>query len=100
MAIQELALFPRRSWSAAQGFVGTRKWVLTKDEDVDDFIGKLCDPETGHWPGDPNSVPILIQEGALDDKIDIRGGSPFGKLPRYNATLVVAQYQFLLWVLT
>jgi hypothetical protein len=79
----------------AQGLVGTRKWVIRDPARVRRFVSRIC---RGHWPGNPNTVPIQVQVGPFDEKIKIAGGNVFrNTLPRYNATLVVAQYQLLMF---
>ena len=97
MAVHELAVFPQYTLSSGQGRVGTRKWVLTGGEDVNAFVGRVC---ASHWPGDANTRPVMVQVGAVDEKLLIKdntGGGPGSPLPQFKETLVVAQYQFLLF---
>jgi len=93
--IQEVPTFPLITLSASQGKIGTRKWILDPTDDIDNFVRRAC---KSHWPKDPNTVPIQIQVGALDDRlrIDSTDSDPFGILPQLGKILVVVQYQFLL----
>ncbi len=110
MAIRELAFFPQITLSEGQGLLGTRKWVLDHDDDLDRFLRIISH---SHFPWYPDAVPISIQAGAFfDDAIIKRDDSwwspvgavvpgsnlqpryyeDLGELPRYNEMLVVAQY--------
>ena len=96
--IKELPVFPQFTLSSAQGRVGTRKFVLTAEENLSDFIGRAC---ASNWPGDANTVPVLIHVGLQSDPPRISGGigtstsNTLGNLLVFGETLVVVQYQFL-----
>lgn len=104
MAIRELATFPQITLSESQGMIGTRRWTLNYDDDLDTFLGYVC---TSHFPGWRDSLLVQVQSGALWDEVvtkpdprrnesgDITSWRAFedmGLLPKYGEVMVVAQY--------
>ena len=96
--IKELPVFPQFTLSTAQGRVGTRKFVLSAEENLTAFLTRAC---ASYWPGDANTVPVLIHVGPQSDPPRLNGGigtstsDTLGDLLVFGETLVVVQYQFL-----
>lgn len=112
--IQEIAVNPQMVLSSAQGYVGTRRWVLDPCDNLCDFLRLVGD---SRWPDGrtknkgvflSNVVPISITVGPLDERATIieqgktkrkvtgrEEDRTLGDLPVFSKTLVTAQYQFL-----
>ena len=93
-----LAVFPQGTLSTAQGFCGVRRWYL-KGADrhgLRAVLKKVCD---SHWPAEPDYLPIAVQWGAADDKVQISNPVKLddisNDLETYDHVLIVAQYQLL-----
>jgi hypothetical protein len=93
--IYELAVFPQYTLSEGQGLTGTRKWTIDPDNDIFDFVKKVC---KSHWPGYQDCIPTSVQVGPFFDETVIKQRSQprtileLGSLPVYGSTLVIAQY--------
>lgn len=97
MAIQELPVWPQITFSESQGMIGTRRWAIDHDNDLDLFLFRLSD---SHFPGYPDSIPVQMQAGPFWEgvKIECRDSEHartlknLGDTPTYGKSLVVVQY--------
>lgn len=94
--LQELPAFPQVTYSQSEGLVGLRRWFATNHPDIKDALRKVC---ASHWPGDPDCLPMAVQCGAPDEKVQVHGNIPIGqisdRLPTYDQYLIIAQYKLL-----
>lgn len=95
--IQELPVYPRRTFSRANGMVGTRMWALDHNDDLEWFLSVVA---ASHWPGNPNAIPIEITEGPFQGKDeyiqraceDPRYFQDFGAMVEAAKVQIVARY--------
>ena len=96
--MQGLAVFPQGALSVAQGLTGMQRWYLrgADHKQLKATLKKICD---SHWPGVPDCVPVTVQWGAADDKVQVTGNVGIDQLsdelPAFDQYLIVCQYQLL-----
>ena len=105
--IKEIPIFPQFVTDTGRGKLGQRCWTLDCCEDnIDKFLAKVAKSHWRSWNGDvdSNTVPVSIQVGAFDEKLNMKhdmSDDPHWDIDvpllKCGTTKVVAQYQFLLF---
>jgi hypothetical protein len=101
--LQDLSCFPQGALSTAQGLGGMRRWYFkpcsskstkARVKELKNKLQEICD---SHWPGEPDCVPVTVQWGAPDEKVNVLGDVQdiSEELPLFDQYLIVAQYQLL-----
>lgn len=95
--ITELAVFPQTAYTDGQGQVGTRKWVVDHNDDLDELLQVIT---ASHWPGRKDCIATDVQCGAMHDSVVVnracdspRYQQTMGELPKYSKYQIVAHYK-------
>ncbi len=105
--IKEIPIFPQFVTDTGRGKLGQRCWTLDCCEDnIDKFLAKVAKSHWRSWNGDvdSNTVPVSIQVGAFDEKLNMKhdmSDDPHWDIDvpllKPSTIKVLAQYQFLLF---